>query len=113
MLKKIAAIALMGGLFMASCKKKEIENTTPSAVSSNQEAAHIDSLPHVCVEKSLPVSQQRTEAAIYTSSQWPIGQTIRIKFINGDATLQKRVQNAAALWLQFANLKFQYVTATE
>lgn len=113
MLKKMVMIASIGGLFVTSCKKKETEVVTPANLSPETALAHQEDGPHLCIDKELSDETHRTEAAIYTSKQWQTGQTIRIKFLNGDATLQTRVKNAAAGWLQYANVKFQYVTASE
>jgi hypothetical protein len=47
------------------------------------------------------------------SKFWTPGEVIRIKFLNGDATLQNRVRNTADQWTQYANVSFRYVGANE
>ncbi|MBC7390108.1 MAG: matrixin family metalloprotease, partial [Opitutaceae bacterium] len=102
---------LLSGLIFTSCKNKEADSPTPQVIEPSPPNKQSDM--HACVEKHLPEAQQRSEAAIYTSSQWQPGQTIRIKFLNGDVVLQERVKNTVKTWLSYANLKFAYVTATE
>lgn len=48
--------------------------------------------------------------------QWPIwkpGQTIKIKFLDGDSASQEKVKRIAAQWTLYANLKFEYVSNDE
>ncbi len=76
---------------------------------------------HICIDrhdedlinpyKSSP--SDVAQAVVLNSNLWTSGQTIRIKFLNGDTYLQDKVRLYAGQWLQFANLKFQYVAANE
>lgn len=50
-----------------------------------------------------------TKAVGEVNKFWPVGSTIRLKFLNGDVALQSKVMEYGALWLEYANLKFQYV----
>jgi hypothetical protein len=47
----------------------------------------------------------------YKGSYWMSGQTIRIKFLNGDTYLQNKVKQYAEQWLQYSNLKYEWVTS--
>lgn len=51
----------------------------------------------------------QSKAVAEQSKVWQSGDTIRIKFLNGDATLQGKVKQYAALWLDYADLIFEYV----
>jgi len=49
----------------------------------------------------------------YRGTYWEPGQTIRIKFLNGDEYVQNKVKQYANEWLQYSNLKFEWVTGNE
>ncbi|WP_289665360.1 matrixin family metalloprotease [Flavobacterium panacagri] len=55
----------------------------------------------------------KPDAAIITWPRWKIGQTIKIKFLDGDAASQEKVKRIAGEWTKYANLTFEYVPATE
>lgn len=44
---------------------------------------------------------------------WRTGQTIKIKFLDGDIALQETVKRIAIEWTSYANLKFEYVGINE
>lgn len=52
-----------------------------------------------------------TKGVAVNGKTWEPGSTIKIKFLNGDAAIQAKVKQYAAEWLQYANLKFEYVGA--
>lgn len=41
---------------------------------------------------------------------WNNGEVIKIKFLSGSTSMQEKVKTFASEWLQYANLKFQYVS---
>ena len=60
-----------------------------------------------------PVKQfGKTRAAVLNATKWQPGETIRIKFVEGDETLKSRVTTVAREWLgtDKANVVFQFVT---
>lgn len=70
---------------------------------------------HYCVCRSqadLPPEDlrilQRSRAALLKSAKWQPGAVITIRFLEGDPTLQQRVQTTAREWLKFANLGFDF-----
>jgi hypothetical protein len=54
-------------------------------------------------------ADERFAAFLLTGKKWKTGQTITIAFIGGDPRVKTRVRQHAEVWLQFANLKFQWV----
>lgn len=44
---------------------------------------------------------------------WETGQIIKIKFLDGDNSMQEQVKRHASEWMTYANLKFEYVPVTE
>jgi hypothetical protein len=41
---------------------------------------------------------------------WEPGQVLKVKFLSGSPALQAKVRSAANEWMNYANIKFQYVT---
>ena len=58
-----------------------------------------------CVDKWIPSGK---EMAIVSEVQWKNGQTIRVRFLNGDPQIQKKVQDIAKEWEKYANLKLDF-----
>ena len=48
------------------------------------------------------------EAAAETKWLWPNGSTLNVKFLDGDPVVQKRVEEVAHQWSQYANLKLDF-----
>jgi len=46
--------------------------------------------------------------AMLNAKKWEPGTVLGIRFLSGSTTLQDRVVNAANMWLQFANLAFDF-----
>ncbi|MBO9699963.1 MAG: hypothetical protein J7604_07115 [Sporocytophaga sp.] len=112
MIKKILVLTICFGAFsLSSCKKEKVLD--PKTV---DEATHVheNSSQHICTELSInDAGNARTEAAIEKNKMWSTGQTIRIKFMNGDNFVQSKVKYYANRWLNFANLKFQWVESND
>lgn len=53
----------------------------------------------------------RLEAAIVNLKKWPNGTALRCKFLDGGPAQRKKVQAKAALWEQYANIRFKFVAA--
>jgi hypothetical protein len=48
------------------------------------------------------------ELAFAWDRRWQAGQELRVRFMDGDAQLQRRVQEHASTWLHHANLRFTF-----
>ncbi|MBO9586659.1 MAG: hypothetical protein J7574_21030 [Flavobacterium sp.] len=55
----------------------------------------------------------KPDATIIDNPRWEIGQTIKIKFLDGNQTEQEIVKKYANEWTNYANLKFQFVPKEE
>ncbi|AWK04584.1 hypothetical protein HYN56_10235 [Flavobacterium crocinum] len=55
-------------------------------------------------------STSKTTAAIITWPRWQTGQTIKIKFLDGNQIEHEKVKEVASEWLNYANLNFEYVS---
>lgn len=50
-----------------------------------------------------------SKAVADITKTWQSGDTIRIKFLNGTGTLQNKVKQYVSIWLEYADLVFEYV----
>lgn len=48
------------------------------------------------------------ELAVAWRRQWQAGQELRIRFLDGDAALHRRVRTHAETWLSYANIRFAF-----
>src|SRR5215208_7425623 len=44
-----------------------------------------------------------------TSGFWTIGRTLRVRFLEGDPALQRRIQEYAEQWNEYASIRFAFV----
>lgn len=51
------------------------------------------------------------ELALVGQKVWKPGRTLRVRFLDGDPQVQKRVQAYAMQWMEYANITFQFVTS--
>ncbi len=58
-------------------------------------------------------STTKPDAAIINWPRWETGQTIKIKFLDGDSIAQEKVKKYAAEWEIYANVNFEYVSQKE
>ena len=110
MIKKINLLLTVVALTLWSCNQdneQEQINQSSSDISTKE--------IHTCIDAPLLNNNPtgKPNAAIYTQTKWTTGQTIRIKFLNGDTYLQGKVKQYANYWTTYANIKFQYVPITE
>jgi hypothetical protein len=78
----------------------------------DQSQTNKDNEIHFCSEISLPNSEldnSNNKGAIDKFKKWTTGQTITVKFLNGDAFLQQKVKQFACQWMIYANLKIMFV----
>lgn len=54
---------------------------------------------------------QVTRMAIITSKKWGSGYTVRCRFLDGSAKMQKKVKTVAKEWEKHANVKLKFVTS--
>lgn len=115
-MKKNNIIVLLLIVILGSCQQENNVNLPEKNPAQSLQAIHM------CTEKNLPNDStlfsknglsNKAQIAILKAKKWVPGQTIRIKFLNGDAFLQGKVIQYANLWRSYANINFQYVTAAE
>src|SRR5262245_17319860 len=54
---------------------------------------------------------QIARMAVVNSKKWTNGSTLRCRFLDGSAKMQKKVEAFAHQWEQHANLRFRFVTS--
>ncbi|MEI5908214.1 M12 family metallopeptidase [Bacillus spongiae] len=59
-----------------------------------------------CIDKLPPQSQN--EIAILNQYRWEPGQTIHVRFLEGDPTVQEKVIKYAKKWEEHANIRFEF-----
>nr|WP_294780959.1 hypothetical protein [uncultured Flavobacterium sp.] len=101
-MKKLLFIATL--LLMVSCSDDKIETNEPKAT-TNETAK-------LCTTVQ-SLSSDPTGRVSYKQFYWKTGQTIKIKFLNGDTFVQNKVKFFANQWLNYANLKFEWVAPNE
>lgn len=108
----IVLLAALGMLLsvLTGCEQEEF---IPEEGSTLQETTALDDTePHVCIDKYLESDKQSKEkAAVLGSKLWTNGQTLRVRFLGGDAFVQGKVMEFAKQWEEFANIKLQVVTS--
>ena len=95
-------------LILSSCHSDE-SNTNPKSISSQ------DQTPLLCtfdLRQNLDNLISKPNAAII-NWRWQAGQTIKIKFLDGEIAWQEKVKSIANEWTRYANLKFEYVGINE
>lgn len=103
-MKTIRLITVLAVFLFCACQKEGMKSDI-----SNEYASFKESLWMIKTVGNPPATKATGEIDKF----WQAGSTIRLKFLNGDAALQSKVMQYGALWLEFANLNFQYVSQTD
>jgi len=69
----------------------------------------------VCIDKYLenkgdPYEKPTSKMALIRGKRWEPGRTLRVRFLGGDPEIQKKVQEKAKDWENYANLKLEFVS---
>lgn len=104
---KFLAVALL--LTLLSCNQDEDHVTSNPVDSTN------DKIDMCLFDQVNPpnISTSKLGSAILRSKKWIPGQTIKIKFLDGDIPMQEQVKKYINEWNQYVNLKFEYVSKNE
>ncbi len=108
-MKKLNAMKLILlasiSLVFFNCEKNTEELDEINQINDYTEAK----AAHVCIEKW---DTDNSKAASVKAKEWEPGQTIRVKFLNGNSFVQSKVRQYAVVWEDYANLKFEWVSST-
>jgi len=109
---RIALISVTS-LILGACTEQQ---TSEVIVGNSIGAGASDSKAiHVCLDKVIetPTNSSKNGKALVISKLWENGQTIKVKFLSGSASIQDRVWEQAVKWEEYANIKFELVTSGE
>jgi serralysin len=81
------------------------------------------SLPNICIDKDYsfrpPIQYAESQtgqkvhenlrAAMIVSKMWPQGRPLKIRFLEGDSSVQNKVKEMAMDWTNYATIKFEFV----
>lgn len=115
MLKIITAICVICFLLSACNSDEILVNPSKNERSEIELITDHDDEAFYCKDVTPIVldNNSNLKGCLVKDSRWTIGQTIRIRFLGGDGITQNKVKVFAEQWLNYANLKFKYVSATE
>lgn len=102
-LKFIIAILL---IVLLSCDTSHDENDDKKSYDNQKINICTFDLVNSVIDSA---SVSKPNAAIINWPRWQTGQTIKIKFLDGDIAAQEKVKRIAYAWTIYANLKFEYV----
>lgn len=105
-MKKTKFIVLLILTFIFwSCNEEKLKSEDIKSVEKQEE--------HFCTSMTTQNDNLTSRGGIITSKKWPKKSIILIKFLNGDIYQQEKVKEFAKVWLQFVDLKFQFVNSNE
>ncbi|MFN7115939.1 MAG: matrixin family metalloprotease [Saprospiraceae bacterium] len=108
----VATLGIMIAVF-TSCAQDPIlsDEDSVTQILENDPTLLDEQDVQVCIDKRLPFGDYDTEkAAVIKSRLWNVGQTVRVRFLGGDAYVQGKVMQYAKMWEEYANVKFEQVT---
>ena len=109
MMKNYFLLLFCAALF--SCSNESSELPESSKLSLEERSAQIRA-EGICTTIEPKVSGSHTGRVSYKGTYWKPGETIRIKFLNGDQNMQDMVKKYANEWTEYANIKFEWVPCT-
>jgi Astacin (Peptidase family M12A) len=98
-------------LTLWSCQQENVLDETKSNV--NEQSTN-NKEGRICLDKFPPsLTGQENKGSVLQQYKWSNGQTVRVKFLNGDGFLQQKVRQFASEWMNYANINFVFVSANE
>jgi astacin (peptidase family M12A) len=85
-----------------------IDRFVPDERRSEAEAEALESRPDNLRFEPLGAGPQPTRMAIVVGALWPPGQRIKVRFLDGKPEVQKKVEDRAQEWSDFANASFEF-----
>lgn len=115
-MKKFSYIFLLNVsllVYMVSCTEDSLNSDiVPDKSTAQKEHFCLDAyLPDDIIQAQDSTQEVIANGVINKFNKWNTGQTIKIKFLNGNSYLQNKVKQFAGEWLKYANLNFEYVPA--
>ncbi len=98
-------------LTLWSCQNDNISSDSKSIV--NEQSLNTKNA-RICLEKFPPsMNGQVNKGSVLEQNRWLSGQTVRVKFLNGNGFLHQKVVQFASEWMNYANINFIFVASYE
>ncbi|MDQ3978261.1 MAG: M12 family metallopeptidase [Actinomycetota bacterium] len=101
---------MMESPYLQVCADKFVEEEERDAAEEVALGERPDNL-RVAPAPFSPRSAHTLEAAVEKVKLWDSGRTLRVRFLDGDTTVQAKVAAVAAEWEQHVNLKLQFLNS--
>ena len=91
-----------------------MQNDIPK-VCIDQTIPHEEPIPYIAKPetirtlRSLQPESPELEIALINPKKWTTGRTLKVSFLEGDSSVQKKVKDIANEWQNYANIKFDFV----
>lgn len=108
---KLLTICLI--LVLLSCDNNDKTLQEPLSVDNEILMCNFDFINSQHNTTAKPNNTSKPGTAIIDWPRWKTGQTIKIKFLDGEIAWQESVKKIASQWTVYANLKFEYVGVNE
>lgn len=90
----------------------ELHADSPRAIAAALEERRDNAVAPMMAMGAPSGPDPRVEMAVVITKLWKPGRTLKISFLGKiDPTVKKKIKDFAIQWLQFANLKFRFVTS--
>lgn len=114
---KLLTLSLCLTLLYSGCQDQSEANIDNITLMREASCDKPSSSVLMCTDQNLEsdtaTSHSILRATALRKKKWNTGQTIKIKFMNGSLFFQNKVKTYAEVWLNYANLKFEYVGAND
>jgi Astacin (Peptidase family M12A) len=60
------------------------------------------------IRACIDVHPEKSRGAVETSKKWQPGQTLRVRFLDGDSIVQQKIEAVAHQWSQYINIRFEF-----
>ncbi len=99
-------LLLLSMIVLASCSNDDQGTTTPQSKNGSKDQIDLSTAIDLAQQES-----NSTARVSYKGYYWANGQTIKIKFLNGDQNIQNIIKQYASEWTNYANINFQWVSS--
>jgi serralysin len=63
---------------------------------------------HEVIRTCIDVHPENSRGAVETKKKWQPGQTLRVRFLDGDPIVQQKIEAVAHQWSQYINIRFEF-----
>lgn len=85
-----------------------IDRFVPDPVRSDAEADALDARPDNLRLEPIGGGPLPARMAVVVGALWPTGQRLRVRFLDGEASVKRRVEERAREWMDHASIAFEF-----